>query len=54
MNYRMICFILGRILLMEAALLALPMVVGLWYGESALPFLIPMGLLALFAFRKGS
>ena len=48
MNYRMICFILGRILLMEAALLALPMVVGLWYGESALPFLIPMGLLALF------
>lgn len=48
MNYRMICFILGRILLMEAALLALPMAVGLWYGESALPFLIPMGLLALF------
>ena len=44
----MICFILGRILLMEAALLALPMAVGLWYGESALPFLIPMGLLALF------
>ena len=32
---------------MEAALLVLPMAVALWYGESAVPYLIPMGLLVL-------
>ena len=47
MNYRMICFVISRILLMEAALLVLPMAVALWYGESAVPYLIPMGLLVL-------
>ena len=30
----MIGFVIGRILLTEAALLVLPMVVALWYGES--------------------
>lgn len=47
MNYRMICFVLSRILLVEAALLILPMAVALGYGESALPYLLPIGLLLL-------
>ena len=40
MNFRMITYVLGRILLTEGALMALPLVTGLLYGESALPFLI--------------
>ena len=47
MNYRIIGFVIGRILLVEAALLLLPMAVGLGYGESPVPFLIPMALLAV-------
>ena len=43
----MICFVIGRILLTEAALLMLPMAVALGYGEAAAPFLIPALLLAL-------
>ena len=39
MNYRMIGFVVGRILLTEAALLALPVVTALLYGESPVPFL---------------
>ena len=58
MNYRVICFAIGRILLVEAALLLLPMAVGLGYGESPIPFLIPMALLllcgGLLSFRKPS
>ena len=37
----MIGFVLGRILLTEAALMALPLLVALLYGESPLPFLLP-------------
>jgi len=37
----MIGYVLGRILLTEAALMALPMLVALLYGESPVPFLIP-------------
>lgn len=47
MNKRMICYILGKILLVEAALLALPMAVALGHRESAEPFLIPILLLIL-------
>ena len=58
MNYRVICFAISRILLVEAALLLLPMAVGLGYGESPIPFLIPMALLllcgGLLSFRKPS
>ena len=43
----MICFVIGRILLTEAALLMLPMAVALVYGEAAIPFLIPALLLAV-------
>ena len=48
MNYRRIGFVLGRILLAEAALMLLPLLVTLLYGESTLPaFLLPMALLVL-------
>ena len=43
----MIAYIIGRILLTEAALLALPLLVTVLYGESPVPFLIPILLLAL-------
>ena len=47
MNYQMIGFVIGRILLSEAALMALPMLVALLYGESVLPFLLPILVLVL-------
>lgn len=47
MNKRMILFVIGRILLAEAALLLAPAAVALWYGESLRPFLIPILLLVL-------
>ena len=46
MNYRMIWQILGRVLLIEAALLLLPLVTALCYGESVLPFLITIAVTA--------
>ena len=39
MNYRMILRVLGMILLIYAELLLLPLIVGLLFGESAMPFL---------------
>ena len=47
MNNRMIAYIIGGILLTEAALLVLPLLVTVLYGESPVPFLIPILLLAL-------
>ena len=47
MNYRMIRYLLGIILLIEAALLCLPTVVALIFGESPVPFLITIGILVL-------
>lgn len=47
MNYRMIAFVLGRIFMVEAALLVLPLICALIYGENTLfAFLIPILLLA--------
>ena len=43
----MIVFILGRILLTEAALMVLPLLVAVLYGESILPFLLPALALAV-------
>jgi len=40
MNYRMICQVLGRVLILEGLLLILPMIVAICYGESVVPFLI--------------
>ena len=47
MNIRMIAVVMSRILLTEAALLLLPLVVALLYGESVLPFLIPILILTV-------
>ena len=47
MNYRMICRVLGLILLIYAALMFLPIVVGLCYRESPVPFLISMAAAAV-------
>lgn len=45
MNYRMIGYLLGIILMIEAVLLLLPMLVALIYGESALPFLFTIAII---------
>lgn len=47
MNYRMIGFVIGRILWTEAALLLLPALTALLYREPLLPFLVPVALLLL-------
>ncbi len=44
MNYRMMLLFLGRILIILSALLVIPLVCALIYGETLLPFLIPMAL----------
>ena len=49
----MISFVLGRILLTEAALLMLPTAVAAVYGEAVLPFLIPALLLAVIGLALG-
>ncbi len=46
MNYRMIAFILGRVLLILAALMLLPLLAALVCGESALPFVVTVLLTA--------
>jgi len=53
-NYRMIGFFLGRILMTEAALLALPMLVAALYGESVLPFAAAIAALAAAALLLGA
>lgn len=40
MNYRMIGYLLGVILMIEAALMILPLSVSLYYGEAIYPFII--------------
>lgn len=46
MNRKMIAHVLGRLLLCEAALLLLPLVVALIYGDSTVPhFLVTIGIL---------
>lgn len=47
MNYRMIGYLLGVILLIESALLLLPTFVALLYSESVAPFLITIATLLL-------
>lgn len=54
LNYRMICFVIGRILLTEAALLTLPMLTALYYGEALQPFWIPMLALILIGLLLGA
>lgn len=47
MNVKMIRYLLGIILLIEAGLLLFPLLVALLYGESIRPFLITIGILIL-------
>ena len=47
MNYRMICRVLGLILIALALLMLLPLVAGLCYGERVRGFLLSMALCAL-------
>ena len=45
MNYRMISYILGWILIFEGLFLSVPMLTAIVYGESVLPsYLIAMGI----------
>ena len=55
MNYRMIAYVLGRIGLIEAALLAVPLAVALLYGETALltAWLVPIAVLILLGLAVG-
>ena len=48
MNYRVVCNILGKVLLAEAILLLLPMTAALVYRESVMPFLWTMLPLLIF------
>ena len=41
MNYRIVSNILGKVLLAEAALMALPLLTALICGEAAFPFPAP-------------
>ena len=45
MNYRMVLFVLGRILTVEAVLMILPLLCSVIYGENPTPFIIPMVIL---------
>jgi len=47
MNYRMIGYLLGVILMIEAALMLIPTGVALIYAEDVIPFLITVGILML-------
>ncbi len=49
MNYRMLGYLLSIVMLIEAALMALPLGVGLCYGESPLPFIYTMLILVAVA-----
>ncbi len=45
MNYRMIGYLLGVILSIEAAFMLLPLIVSIYYGESFIPFIISIAIL---------
>ncbi len=45
MNYRMLIYLLGTILLCEACLLCLPLAVALIYSESVMPFILTIVIL---------
>ncbi len=49
MNYRMIGYLLSVILLIEAALMMLPLGVSLLYGENVVPFIITIVIILVFS-----
>ncbi len=53
MNRKMIAYILGRMLGVEALVLILPALVGVFYGENPSPFLITSAILMLLAVLVG-
>ena len=46
MNLKLVLKVVGRVLLIEAAAMAIPLAVALLYGESPLPFLISIAIVA--------
>ena len=50
MNIKLVLKLVGRVLLMEAAALALPLLVAVLYRESPLPFLLSIALVAAIGF----
>lgn len=44
MNLKLVCKVVGRVLLIEACALILPLLVALIYGESPLPYLLSMAI----------
>ena len=46
MNLKLVCKVVGRVLLIEACALALPLLVALIYRESPLPYLLSMAVTA--------
>lgn len=49
MNYRMIAYIISRVLFIEALLLLVPLLVSLYFGENALGFLVAIAAAILVA-----
>ena len=49
MNIKMIRYLIGITLLIEAGLLLFPLIVALLYGEDPLPFLITIGVIVVFS-----
>ena len=50
MNIKLVLKLVGRVLLLEAAALAVPLVVTLLYREDPLPFLLAIALVAAAGF----
>ena len=50
MNLRIVWRTVGKVLLIEAALMLLPLLTALVYREARVPFLIPMAVTALIGF----
>ena len=48
MNIKLVLKLVGRVLLMEAAALAVPLAVALLYRESPAPFLLSIAIVAVF------
>ena len=46
MNLKLVCKVVGRVLLIEACTLILPLLVALIYRESPLPYLLSMAVTA--------
>ena len=52
MNYRMIGYVISRILLTEAALMALPVATAILYRETPAPFLLAAAALAVLGYSQ--